>query len=180
MGREVEQIRGEIERRLDEFVAEIRPTFEAAAALLENEIRKQASLRCHTLKDLRRMGHPYRIKGGGFAGETKKGGWRAGIRKKAREQREGSLGHDIKLVHIQSGDLQKAIYSNASTIGKKVMKASAGVDPRKEEYIEYVIKGTRNMIPRDFVGRAAIIARPKLLKLVRMGVNRAAKRMLQR
>jgi hypothetical protein len=154
-----------------------------ATDVLEIEVRRQAALEDHSLKDLRRMGHPYRIravlrtvagkvlKDAGFAGATKNGGWRAGIGTAAREFREGQLGHDIKLVHVQSHRLQDAITREVFRVGDYAIVGKVSVDLGKAPHAKWIITGTRKMIPRDFFGRAAVIARSRVLQVIRTGLN---------
>lgn len=156
---------------------------EQATDVLEIEVRRQTALADHSLKDLRLLGHPYRVRsvlrtvGGkplddrGFAGATKAGRWRAGIRKAARLFREGQLGHDIKLVHVQEGQLQSAIIREVFRLGDRAIVGKVGIDLGRAPYAEWIITGTRKMIPRDFFGRAAVIARSRVLQVVRTGLN---------
>lgn len=168
----------------------LRNGIEDAGAMLEEEIRARAGLTDHTLKELAALGHPYRqaagetffgvqrnLKGeaahGNFMGPIP-GKWHAGIHKLARQAREiFSLGHDIKLVHIQSGGLQSAIYNRLEET-PDVIWVKVGVDPTIAEYIKYIILGTSKMIPRDFIGMAAIAVRGRILAHVRNVVNNAA------
>lgn len=185
------EIAAEISRRLDIFVAAVEPGLIAAGAVLESEVRRRAGLDDHTLKELAALGHPYRQDVSkltytsptrfSYTGETKYGvnakGWFAGIRKAARAVREGTLGHDIKLVHIQSNDLQGAIF-NVREASAGAIWVKVGVDPSKlkdPRIIEYIIKGTRKMIPRDFIGMAAIAARGQILGILRGAINAAVR-----
>lgn len=155
----------------------------SAVAHLEDQIRKQAGLSDHSLRELRRMGHPYRMRAGfgataalrkedtgGFWGVDKNGKWFAGIRRRSREIREESLGHDIKFVHMQSNTLVDNIQSDVWTEGTTVIGA-VWIDPADVEYVEYVVKGTRKMIPRDFIGIGAIRARNGIFTILQNGLN---------
>ena len=181
------EIAAEIARRMEVFVAAVEPGLIAAGGVLEGEVRRRAGLDDHTLKELAALGHPYRQEvskltyGGAtnfkYAGATmygvNKAGWFAGIRKAARTVREGTLGHDIKLVHIQSDSLQGAIF-NRRELTDRALWVKVGVDPtllRDPEIIKYIIKGTRKMIPRDFLGMAVVAVRGQVLGIMRQAVN---------
>jgi len=144
---------------------------------LENGIRQQASLDDHTLKQLADLGHPYRqntAAGETYFGVSKGGQWRAGIRAAARKIREGILGHDIKLVHRQSGTLLGAIRRELKQVGHSIVGrvwVDAGVAP----YVKYVVLGTSRMIPRDFIGIGAMKAKSAIFRIIRSGVNDAIK-----
>lgn len=154
-----------------------------AADVLDLEVRRQAALADHSLKDLKQLGHPYRVRSvlrtvdgkvlddGGFAGATKTGKWRAGIRKAARQFREGQVGHDLKLVHVQSGTLQSAIERTVFRVGDTAIVGRVSVDVGKAPHALWLITGTRKMIPRDFLGRGATIARSRVLRTIREGLN---------
>lgn len=155
-----------------------------AGEILEASIRSQAGLEDHTLKELRKMGHPYRMREGGFwsvtvdkAGEAAhgafvgpiKGKWRAGIRKAARVLREGLLGHDIKLVHIQSESLINAIHRETIDDGQQI-RSRIWVDEGAAPWVRWVVLGTTRMIPRDFIGIGAVRARSAIFETIRVGI----------
>lgn len=152
----------------------MKPVMTLVGEDLRRELVARASLvDSHTLAELARMGHPYRLtKGQTFGSETKGGQWRAGIRSGARQLREFFLGHDIKLVHKQSGDLLAAIYHRQIESDDMLM-ASVGVDAEAFPAIEYIVKGTRKMIPRDFIGAAAVAAKPQMFRRLREGIKSA-------
>ena len=193
------EIADEIARRMEIFVDNVEPGLIAAGAVLEGEMRRRAGLDDHTLEELAALGHPYRQevskltypKAGGFryAGTTRYGGtggtffgvnakgWFSGIRKATRQVREGTLGHDIKLVHIQSGDLQGAIF-NVRERTDTALLVRVGVDPSQlpdPRIIEYIIKGTSKMIGRDFIGMAAVAAKSQILSIMRSFINAAVR-----
>src|SRR6185369_15115297 len=98
------------------------PVMALCGGILQAELIKRASLDDHTLYELQKLGHPYRqAKGETFASAKQekhekgfigplRSKWRAGIYKAARVVREGTLGHDIKLIHRQEGGLLAGIY----------------------------------------------------------------------
>lgn len=156
----------EIVARTDAIIASVTTFVDEAGKVLEKHIRAQANLTDHSLDELEEMGHPYRIRDGGFYGVDKDNKWFAGIKKKARAQREVDLGHDIKFVHKQSGRLLESISRRVSS-SKGMVRAVVGADPAKCEYLEYVVKGTRYMVPRDFIGYGALAARGEIHSLFR-------------
>ncbi len=98
---------------------------------LDSEVTKNMSLKDHSLSDLRKMGHPYRIGGPGLHHPTP---WQ---------------------VHTQSGSLLGSKTSgtiDASFLGT-ALKAAAYVKLNESiaEHAKYVIWGTSKMIPRDFL-----------------------------
>lgn len=109
---------------------------------LEARVRLNSSLADHSLRELRRLGHPYAAQGG-----------RAAI-------------HDPKwLVHNQGGLLSAAIFKQVeeARIEAGVLTASAivGVDEAKAPYAGYVVFGTSKMVPRDFLGESLEQFRPE-------------------
>lgn len=160
--------------RLQMFDDGMEVIVKAATAHLFDQIRKQAGFTDHTLGDLRRLGHPYRMRDGGFF-STKGGKWRAGIRSAARALREavgakGSVGHDIKFVHRQSGQLQDNIEMTV-TRQRDAVIGLVFVEPSRVPHLQWVIKGTSKMIPRDFIGIGAIRARNGIHQIVQDGLN---------
>lgn len=171
------QITAEMERRLALFADHMETAIKTGGAMLEHEMRQRAGLTDHDLKALEQIGHPYRTRGGGYGKATKAGKWRAGIKKVARLEREGTLGHDIKLVHVQnesSPTLQDSIY-NLFERTEAYLWAKVGVDAGKFPIIEYIVKGTSKMIPRDFIGLAAVAKRREIMALMRTSINAAAR-----
>lgn len=175
------QIVTTLKAHLDELGDGLEQVVGDATDILEIEVRRQAGLTDHTLKELAALGHPYRVAGGGFfsvsqgkrpAGFVGPGApsFRGGIRKAARLEREGSVGHDLKLVHIQSGDLQSAITREVTRTDKLII-GRVSVDTNKAPHAVFVITGTRKMIPRNFPARGAVIARSRVLQTIRTGLN---------
>jgi hypothetical protein len=170
-----QEIAAAIQSRIEQFADEMEVTIAGAGALLEQGIRARASLDDHTLAELAALGHPYRqTEGSTYGRVTKAGKWTAGISRVPRIIREGILGHDIKLVHTQSGTLLSAIYTTLERTDEAIW-VKVGVDPAVAPYIEYVIKGTSHMIPRDFIGAAAVATKSQVMALVRTGINAAAR-----
>jgi len=185
-----QEIAAEIQKRIDQFADEMETTLLGAAAIVEQDMRARAGLTDHSLKDLADLGHPYRqqtgilVNAGGnrqrwvgresFFGVDKSGKWRAGILKVARAAREGILGHDIKLVHTQSGTLLSAIYTKLERTAAAIW-VKVGVDPTIAPHVEYVVRGTSKMIPRDFIGASAVATRSAVMRMVRGGINAAAR-----
>lgn len=169
-------ISDELLRRLDFLRNELNPVFTDMGNVLLLHTHKQIGLVDHDLNDLRKMGHPYRMKdkgdlfGAGFATKGRDGKWRLGIKKLPRQIREGTLGHDLKLVHVQSKRLWNAVYMKVVATEHSI-RVVVSVDLGAAPWAEWVIRGTRHMIPRDFLGIAAVKARSAMLAIVRVGMN---------
>lgn len=165
----------ELRARIERLRKGVVPIMADMVKVAELQIRRNASLTDHTLKDLKKLRHPYRVREGGFARTDKKGRWRAGIRKKARQEREHTLGHDIKLVHTQGGGLLHEVYSEVRE-GENTVTAVAGVHD-KFEYLTWLVYGTSKMIPRDFIGIAGIQSRSEMYAIMRTGLNALARQL---
>lgn len=179
-----EEIAAELQRRCDQLAESMLPVLDDMTQILASEMREQAGMVDHTLKDLAKLGHPYRRHNYfGVPEHLKrsvrtwhsKGLFRRGIPRTARQAREiFAVGHDIKLVHVQSTRLFDHIYTYVHRMGNLVL-AVAGIDPVEVPYLPYVIKGTRYMIPRDFIGRSAVIVRPRLHAIIRQSMPSLAR-----
>jgi len=171
---QADDIAASLQQRCDAMADALLPICRDVNAVLEHYVRDQIGIHDHSLKDLAKLGHPYRVAGGGYMRQNKKGQWQGGIHKEARLQREQSLGHDIKLVHVQSKTLWDALYNRVNRVGNSIL-AVVGVDIQKAPYAPWVIKGTRRMIPRDFLGIGALRARSEIHATLRVGINDVAK-----
>ncbi len=111
------------------FTNHLNKTMEKARKMLDDEVTKNISLTCHSLGDLRKAGHPYRLGGPGL--------------------------HDPKWqVHTQSGEMLRS--KSSGTIPARFsggqFRASAYVAMSEAlEYNAAVIYGTSKMMPRDFL-----------------------------
>jgi len=120
------------------FLKATEKAIQAGGEVLDQEIVKNISLTCHSLEDLRRMGHPY-----------------------GRKPRPGRtpIPHTPKwLVHMQTGNLRKSFFSKDIKRGQ-LFSHVAGVDPSIAPYARYVILGTSIMIQRDFLYESLMTAK---------------------
>ena len=102
---------------------------ERAAEVLENSIRDAMSLTDHSLSELASLDHPYAARHGAI--QTSK------------------LGHDEHLVHKRSGRLVSSLKRRKAITSTGAAGFVVSVDPNKAPEAEWVILGTRNMLPRD-------------------------------
>jgi len=99
------------------------------ANIIERSIREKASLTCHSLETLARMGHPYAV-------------------------RDPRNPHSPPyLIHTQSGKLLNAIGQRLEETKDKIT-IYVGVDEDKAPHVQYLIFGTEKMISRDFISGA--------------------------
>lgn len=126
------------------FERHLNKTMDQARNMLDEEITKNISLSCHSLEDLRKAGHPYRLSGPGLHNPD----WQ---------------------VHTQSGEMLKSKTSGTIPAryagGQFRATAYVAMDERLE-YNAYVIYGTSKMIPRDFLHGSLMNKRDDLWKLV--------------
>jgi len=120
------------------FRKAMKKAIKAGGEVLDKEIIKNISLICHSLEDLKRMGHPYG--------------------KKPRPGRM-PIPHTPKwLVHMQTGDLRKSFFSE-DIEERQLFSHVAGVDPSIAPHARYVILGTSIMIQRDFLYESLMTAK---------------------
>jgi len=96
-----------------------------AGAILQQRIVKNASYRDHTLKDLRKMDHPYAARRGRITIHTRK----------------------PYVVHSRKGKFIKAI--TGKYVGHKTAPYYKVWIDRRYKYPKYIITGTKVMMPRD-------------------------------
>lgn len=119
-----------------EFHAAAERGIRQGAIIYYNKLRQHTTKRCHSLADLRRLGHPY----------------------SRRHGKHGRLpGHGYWWqIHRQHGQLDKALYMRGRVTGESIgFGVSAfrgyidvGFDPAMAEEANYVILGTEKMIAR--------------------------------
>jgi len=106
---------------------EAEETVAAMGEVLHVEIRENLSLTDHTLQDLADLDHPYARRHGAI--------------------QTGVLGHEPEwLVHKQSGELLGALQHGPLGVGENY---GVWLDPTIAPHAEYVIEGTKTMLPRD-------------------------------
>jgi len=100
---------------------------EEVIGMVHHDIRKNASLTDHSLRDLAEMGHPYAT-------------------------RAPNPPHSPPwLVHRQSGKLYNAITKKTSSL-QSIIRGEVALNVALAPYGIFVIFGTRKMIKRDFMG----------------------------
>lgn len=103
---------------------------QAMGAVLLDEVRKNVSLKDHTLQDLAGLDHPYARRHGKI--------------------RENVLGHEGWKVHSHTGRLLAATRGRMSGDNFQVY-----FDTNRAPHARYVVLGTRVMLPRDPIGQTA-------------------------
>lgn len=103
-----------------------RAALENAAQVLLKHARRVLSLTDHALADLRRMDHPYAVRHGRIM-VHKSTPWK---------------------IHAQSGNLLRSLKDMPYDVGDAVAHA-VYIDTADAPYAEYLVKGTRSMLPRD-------------------------------
>jgi hypothetical protein len=102
---------------------------ERAAEVLESSIRDAMGLTDHSLSELAALDHPYAQRHGAI--QTSK------------------LGHDAHLVHKRTGRLVSSLGTRKDITSTGDAGFIVSVDANKAPEAEFVILGTRNMLPRD-------------------------------
>ncbi len=125
--------------------------------ILEDDIKKSASLTDHTIKQIAEAGHPYA--------------------KRHSQTSTARAFHDpFWKVHKQSGALYNAIESEtkkAQFIGAGEIEISGqvGIDEGKAEHGAHIIYGTKKMIARDFLSETLKATTEKQEKLWEKGIR---------
>jgi hypothetical protein len=152
---------------------------------LAQALRSQVGLTDHDLQQLATLGHPYKRWIGTVMPDALRRGkrhWKSkglltrGVPRAERLQRQGSLGHDLSKVHVQSGTLYVNIYTKVERTPESIVGV-VGIDPAQVPWLKWIVKGTRWMIPRDIFGRTKLIARPRVYAVVREGMNDVAQQL---
>ena len=113
------------------FIRHVNKTMGKVSKLMDSQVEKNMTLSDHTIKDLRRLGHPCSGRHGPEGRRIHKPYWQ---------------------VHEQSGQLLKSKKSGTedASISTGKLRASAYVllDENKAPHAAYVVFGTSKMIPR--------------------------------
>lgn len=117
-----------------------------ATTILEQAVRKNASLTDHSLEALRKMGHPY-----------------------ARRAPQ-RIHTPTWLVHKQSGRLLDAVFQQRVSTATHI-RGIVGIDEGQAPHARYVVYGTSKMVSRDFLGKTLQTERKKLIKIISTGIN---------
>lgn len=124
----------------DQFSAAMASGVRDAGKFFEDKLRSHTSLRCHSQKDLARLGHPYsRSRGGGGVGH-----WWAEVHAPSGAMLSSLYGED----HVGGGE---AIGGGVSAFSGYI---EVGFKPEKAPEVNWVIEGTTKMIPRPIVALA--------------------------
>lgn len=105
----------------------------AAGRLLRDLVKQNISLSDHDLNDLARLDHPYARRHGAI-----------------RIHGKGSkaLNNPANRVHTQSGDLVRALQAGPTSNG---LGYRVGINTSAAPHAEFVIRGTKVMLPRDVI-----------------------------
>jgi hypothetical protein len=117
-----------------------------AGLVFERAVRFAITAKDHSLDDLAEMGHPYARRHGSIQIHSGDGG--------------GWLADGRNIVHQQSGALSsglKTTFTRAGSASTFVIELDSS-DP----VVEYVMRGTSSMLPRDPIGSAADGPRTRL------------------
>jgi|14_taG_2_1085336.scaffolds.fasta_scaffold03440_7 hypothetical protein len=121
------------------------------------EVRRNARLTDHSLKDLKRLGHPYAKEGG---------------------VKKGSLGHESKWqVHKQDGYLYDAIKKKSiRQSGTSEFISSVGIDQNDVPYIDDIIYGTEKMVARPFFDKTLTDMKKRFNIIAEKNMKKAIKK----
>lgn len=138
------------------FLKHVNKTMKVAGDTVELTVRKNVSLGDHSLKDLRRLDHPYA----------------------KRHGTDGLHLHDPNYqVHKQGGEMVSALFSKVedAEIAGTTVTASAvvGFDEGRAPHAAYVLFGTSRMIPRDPLEGSLAEVKPNLQKFFRQELKNA-------
>lgn len=129
-----ELIAANIQRFGGGFIKHVNKTMDTCRAMLDEEVTKNISYADHSLRDLRRMGHPYARRHGAQGIALHEPNW---------------------VVHKQSGQLisSKKSGTEEGSINFGILRASAfvGLDETIAPYAIPLIYGSWKMVPRDFM-----------------------------
>jgi hypothetical protein len=133
------------------FLDHVNKSMKNVSKILDTQVTLNINLTDHSLQELRRMGHPYRIGGPGLHHPTP---WK---------------------IHMQSGQLfmsKKSGIQEASISGGNLRTmAWAGVDENLAPHALYLIFGTSRMIPRDFLTPALNEAKEPALEYLKRNLK---------
>jgi len=133
------------------FLKHVNRTMQHVSKILDVEVTNNINLTDHSLQELRRAGHPYRIGGPGLHHPEP---WK---------------------VHMQSGQLfmskKSGIEEADITGGNLRTRAWAGVDENLAPHALYLIFGTSKMIPRDFLTPALNTAKGPALEYLKRNLR---------
>jgi HK97 gp10 family phage protein len=131
---------------LKDIDREVEGAARTAADLLEKKVKERISLTCHSLRDLARMGHPY------------------------RKGAPDDVPHRDDFVHQQSGKLISNVEKIVTNKNNRITGA-VGVDEKKVKYIKYLTYGTSRMRVRDPLGHVWQENKETVLKIIKYGVE---------
>lgn len=135
------------------FLKHVNKTMREISEMLKEEVTQNINLTDHSLAELARMGHPYRIGGPGLHHPES---WK---------------------VHIQSGQLYRSrksgIEEASIQLGRLSASAFAGVDETIAPHALNVFWGTSKMIPRDFLTPAVNVVKGPALTHLRTNLRDA-------
>ena len=124
----MEHLRGAMSKFQGFAAGSVQRRLEEAAKYLLERMKVNASLTEYSLRDLRRLGHPY-----------------------AKRSLQ-NIHQPAWLVHTQTGDLLRAMgYEKPRKVNPTRWEAEVYIDTHKAPHALHVIFGTSTMAPRDFV-----------------------------
>ena len=138
------------------FLKTVDKTFEIVGNTVEHRVRFNTKLADHSLKDLRRLDHPYARRHGPDGIRIHEPNWQ---------------------VHRQTGQLQDSIFTRqdkAAAAGRRVAAAvHVGFSEERAPHAAFVVYGTTRMIPRDPLEGSLNEVRPTIDALIRTDLKNA-------
>lgn len=109
------------------FAEEMDEATEQAIKTVYEKLLENISLTCHTLLDLKALGHPY------------------------SKENPQEIHQPAWLVHLQAGDLIEAVEIVRKKDSHGDVTVDIGIDEDKAPHAKWIIFGTSKMVSRDFV-----------------------------
>jgi hypothetical protein len=144
----LEQVVSNLNSSIQNICECLERNIEKATRSLRDKIHENISLTCHSLRELRRMGHPYA---------------------RRRPRNPHSPGY---LIHLQSGELRKSLYFGFAKEREEI-QGWVGLDESRAPYARFLLLGTSKMIPRDVLGGSLMEKREELFEIMKEGLRQA-------
>jgi len=132
----------EIEKAL---LTSFREALEKTAEFLEQCFRERLQVRYYSLKELKKMGHPYARRHYSFEGIGSANLERYALSLKFRK---GFRNVRLDIINRQSGELEDSLKSEVHFSPTGMSRARVYIDTTKVPYAPFVFWGTSKMIPR--------------------------------
>lgn len=148
-------------------VKRLRRTSEELTEYMYNELMKDIAVEDgHTLKELKKMGHPYGFKGGEYQSlET-------GVTSRNKEISRESLPHAEPIIHKQGGRLASNVKKITFISSTKIIMRTY-VDEKSVPYIKWLVHGSTKMVARPVFIYTWQRIRKECLTRLKYGLNKS-------